>query len=406
VLVSKNGKIIHSKAYGKMSREYNLINTPDTKFFLASLSMIFTSAAIMKLSEEGKLLLSNNLSKYIPGYKRGNEITINDMLAQRSGIPAIGTGGNVNYDSITKFGHTTEKLISYFKDYELLYKPGAKYNHGRSDYILLAFIIEKITGKSFGQYLKDEIFTPLGMNNTGHYSGEKEIITNLAKGYAPKDLYEIESAYQIDWSSKTGHASIFSTTGDLQKFAQAALDNKLLKKESWNKIFTNYGDNVGYGWFITKHLNRDRFQMNGRSPGYSSYMGIYPQENLTVIMLSNNYISLPADIGKSIAASILNEPFEPLNLTNKALDASFAKKITGTYKFDEKFYRPNYELEISYKDGNMISTWGGLIPIDKGNKNFKEYILRTYWSSIRFIENEKGETIEMMYDSHKGIKIK
>lgn len=404
VLISQNGKILLSKSYGKMSREYNLNNQTNTKFFVASVSMIFTSAAIMKLHEEGKLLLNDPVSKFISDYKHGNNLTINDLLAQRSGIPAIGAGGNVDYDSITKFHHDIEKLISYFKDYELLFKPGSKYNHGRSDYILLAYIIEKITGKSFGQYLKEAIFDPLGMTNTGHCSSEKEMIQNLAKGYAPKGLYEVESAYQIDWSSKTGHGSIYSTAFDLYKFTQAALNNKLLSRESWIKIFTNYGDNVGYGWFITKHLNRDRFQMNGRSPGFSSYVGIYPKEGLTVIVLSNNYVSLPADVGKWLAALVLNEPFEKLNLTNKTVSADFAKKLTGTYKFDKNFYAPNAELKVRYENGNMISDWGGLIPIDKGDKNFKEFILRTYWSSVSFIANEQGEITQMKYDHHTGLK--
>jgi hypothetical protein len=217
-------------------------------------------------------------------------------------------------------------------------------------------------------------------------------------------LYDVESAYQIDWSSKTGHASIYSTTVDLEKFAQAALSNKLLSKESWNKIFTDHGDNVGYGWFISKHLNRDRFQMNGRSPGYSSYIGIYPQENLTVIILSNNSVSIPAVLGKPVAAIALKEPFEPLPLTNKKVDSNFAKKLTGTYRFDENFYRPNYELQVTYKDGNLTSEWGGFIPIDKGDTKFKDYILRAYWSSIRFIPNDKGDITEMMFDSHKGLK--
>jgi CubicO group peptidase (beta-lactamase class C family) len=406
VLISQNGKTVFSKAYGKMSREYNLNNNTDTKFFLASVSMIFTSAAILKLHEDKKLLLSDPISKYISGYKHGNNLTISDLLAQRSGIPAIGTGGNVNYDSITKFEHSIDALMSYFKDYNLLFEPGTKYNHGRSEYIFLAHIIEKISGKTFGQYLKDEIFYPLSMNNTGHYATEKDIIPNLAKGYAPKDLYDVVSAYQINWSSKTGHASIYSTTADLQMFTQAALEGKFLTKESWNKIFTDYGDNVGYGWFITKHLNRDRYQMNGRAPGFSSYVGIYPTENLTVIILSNSYVSLPADVGKSVAALILNEPFQPLNLTDKKLPADFAKKLAGTYKFDDKFYVPNAELEVKLENGNLLSTWGGLIPIDKGDKNFKEYILRAYWSSIHFIEDERGEIKKMKYDNHEGRKIK
>jgi CubicO group peptidase (beta-lactamase class C family) len=404
ILISKNGKTLLSKAYGKMNREYNLNNTPDTKFMLASVSMVFTSAAILKLNEKGKLLLQDPVSKYFPDYRHADKITIHDMLAQRSGIPAIGTGGKVNYDSITKFAHTTDKLYSYFKEYELLYKPGEKYNHGRSDYILLASIIEKVTGKPFGQYLQAEIFTPLAMHNSGHYTSDKQIIQNLAKGYAPKGLYELESADHLDWSSKTGHGSIYSTTKDLEKFAQAALENKLLTAASWNKIFTDYGDNVGYGWFIARHLNRDRFQMNGRSPGYSSYLGIYPKEKLTVIILSNNYISLPAGVGKSLSALALNEPFERVNITNKTVPAPFAKKLAGTYKFDQNFYVPNFELVVSYEDGHILTNWGGFIPIDKGDKNFKEFIARNFWSSIKFIQNEKGEFTQMMFDAHTGTK--
>jgi hypothetical protein len=115
---------------------------------------------------------------------------------------------------------------------------------------------------------------------------------------------------------------------------------------------------------------------------------------------------LPADVGKTIAALTLNESFERLNLTNKTVPASFGKMLSGTYKFDNNFYRPDYKLEVKYEDGNMITDWGGLIPIDKGDKNFKEFILRTYWSTIVFIEDEKGEITKMMFDHHQGIKIK
>jgi len=106
IVVSRNGRILVSQSFGKMSREYGLDNGPETKFYLASISMIFTSTAIMKLAEQGKLNLSDPLSKYITDYPRGSEITISQMLAQRSGIPPIGNNGKVNYDSITKFGHT------------------------------------------------------------------------------------------------------------------------------------------------------------------------------------------------------------------------------------------------------------------------------------------------------------
>ncbi|AMM52616.1 hypothetical protein TH61_17485 [Rufibacter sp. DG15C] len=406
VLISKDGKILFSKAYGPMSREYKLANTPDTKFFLASVSMPFTAVAIHKLQEAGKLSIKDPVSKFLPDYVYGSKLTVHDLLAQRSGIPAIGVNGKVDYDSLTKFDHSIEQLYTYFKNEELLFTPGTQYNHGRSDYILLAAIIEKVTGKGFGEYLKEAIFSPLGMQNTGHSSSEKEIIPNVAKGYAPTGLYEVESAYSISWSSKTGHASIYSTTTDLQKFTQAALDGKLLSPASWNALFTNYGDNVGYGWFVSKHLNRDRFQMNGRAPGYSAYAALYPKEKLSVIVLSNNYISLPADVGKSMAAIVFNEPFERLNLTTKPVPADYGQKLAGTYKFDKNFYRPDYELHLTYENGQLTSEWGGLIPIDKGDKHFKEFILRTYWSSITFVADERGQITKMLYDTHQGIKVK
>jgi CubicO group peptidase (beta-lactamase class C family) len=406
VLIAQQGQIIFSNAYGQMNRAYGIKNSAQTKFYLASVSMIFTSAAIMKLVEEKKLSLDDPLSKYLPDYKQGNRLTLHNLLSQRSGIPAIGDNRKVDYDSMTKFPHTPEKLISYIKDDSLLFAPDSKYNHGRSDYIILAYIIEKITGKSFGAYLKETIFGPLGMTNTGHSLGEKEIVSNLAAGYAPVGHYDVENAYQIDWTSKTGHGSIYSTAEDLNKFATAILNNKLLSKESWQKIFSDYGNGVGYAWFIRDHLDKKRVQMNGRSPGFSAYFGIYPDDKLVVIVLSNNYISLPPEIGKQLAAIAFKKPFTKTNISTAKLSAEQAGQLTGKYKFDDKFYVRNFEMEVSFKDGNLSCSWGALVPVDDGKKQFIKFIQRDYWSDVEFIEKSNGEIEAMMYDGQRGVKIK
>lgn len=406
VLISQNGEVVFSKAYGSMNRSYHIQNTTQTKFYLASVSMIFTSAAIMKLVEEKKVSLDDPLSKYLPGYKYGDNITLHHLMSQRSGIPAIGHNRKVDYDSITKFGHTTEQLIDYFKNDSLLFQPNAKYYHGRSDYILLAYIIEKVTGKSFGMYLKENLFDPLSMMNTGHSAGEKSIVPNLAVGYAPAGHYDVENAYQIDWTSKTGHGFVYATAEDLNKFAYAILDNKMLSQESWQKIFTDYGNRVGYGWFIRDHLDKKRYQMNGRSPGFSSYFGIYPEDKLVVIVLSNNYISLPYDLGQQLAALVNKMPYTKTNLSAAKLDRNQANRLIGKYKFDEKFYVPDAELEVMFEEGLLSSTWGALIPVDEGKPNFNKYILRSYWSDVEFVESDDGDIEAMMYDGFKGIKIK
>ena len=406
IFVSQNGKTIWSKAYGQMNKTYQLPNTVETKFYIASVSMIFTSAAIIKLTEEKKLSLDDPVSKYIPQLKNADRLTLHHLMSQRSGIPPIGQNKKVNYDSITKFGHSLEQLIAYFKDDELLFEPNSKYNHGRSDYILLAYIIEKVTGRSFGDYLKETIFDPLKMTNTGHSKGEKNIVLNLAAGYAPIGRYDVENADPIDWTSKTGHGSIYSTAEDLGKFANAILHNQLLTKESWDKIFTDYGNQVGYAWFIRPHLDKKRFQMNGRSPGFSSYIGIYPDDKLVVVMLSNNYIALPADLGREVAALALNKSATYTKLSLDKITATDASHIIGKYKFDDKFYVPNHLMDVRYKDGGLISDWGSFIPVNDGKRPFSKFILRDYWSALQFLQNSKGEVDTLIYDQHKGIRVK
>ena len=171
-------------------------------------------------------------------------------------------------------------------------------------------------------------------------------------------------------------------------------------------MFTDYGDQEGFAWFLKPEHNRDRVHMNGRFPGFSSDFAIYPKEKLVVVVLSNNYISVPSAMGTMIAEAVLGEKYEPLKLSDTKLNESFAKKLVGTYKFGEKFYQPNFALSVRYDNGYLVTPWGGFIPIDKGDKNFKEYILRPYWSSIRFVENSNGEITEMIFDEHKGTKIK
>jgi CubicO group peptidase (beta-lactamase class C family) len=406
ILIARNGNILLSKAYGPMNRSYNAPNTTQTKFYLASVSMIFTSAAIMKLVEEGKISLEDPLSKYLPNYKQAGRLTIQHLLSQRSGIPAIGDNKKVNYDSITKFPQSIEHLINFIVDDTLLFVPGSKYNHGRSDYIILAYIIEKVSGMPFGKYLSETIFKPLGMSGTGHSNGESEIVNNLAVGYAPLGNFDVENAYQIDWTSKTGHGSIYSTAEDMNKIAAAILNNSLLTKNSWQKIFEDYGNNVGYAWFIRGHLDKKRYQMNGRSPGFSSYIGIYPDDKLTVIVLSNNYISLPPDIGKQLAAIAFKAPYAKPNITVTKLTPEQGKSLAGKYRFDDKFYFKNFEMDVSYKDGNLSCTWGALIPTLENGVLSNKFIQRDYWSEVEFTKNSKGEIEAMMYDGFKGVKLK
>lgn len=405
VLIIKNGSTLFSESYGMMDEENQLKNSEKTKYILASASMIFTSAAIMKLVDEGKISTTDKLTRFFPDYKNGDQITIHHMLAQRSGIPAWDAGMSIA-NLKRKEPHTTAELIEYFKNDELLFEPGSDYSHGRSEYILLAAIIEKISEQPFEDYLKESIFEPLNIHNSGHYSSQMsdDDIPYLAIGYTEKGFTDVELAPKIHWSIKTGHASIYSTVQDMLKFADAVLNKELLSQESWNAILTNHGDNSGYGWYLNQKNNHKTYQMNGRSPGFSSYFGIYPEDNLIVIMLSNRYVSLPYFTGPKLAAAALGEPYETLKLTTQDVDRNFAERITGHYQMEPDFYRPNGIVKIKYNNGKMYSGSYPLIPVLGEQGTITGFVHRHYWSRLEFATDENGDT-QLNFDDFKGQKL-
>ncbi len=404
VLIVRDGSVLFSDAYGMMNEENGIENTSETKYFLASASMIFTSAAIMKLVDEGELSLSDRLSAFYPEVRNSDKISIHHMLAQRSGIPAWDAGlslANLNRNK----PHSIAELIKYFKDDQLLFEPGSSYSHGRSEYILLAGIIEKISGKTFREYLRESVFEPLGMHSSGHYSNETKVedISNLADGYTEKGFTDVTRAPEIHWSVKTGHASIYSTVGDMRKFAEAVLNKELLSEKSWRAILTDYGENAGYGWFLNPQKDHKRFQMNGRSPGFSSYFGIYPDDDLIVIMLSNRYVSLPFFVGPELAAAALGEEYEILNLSVEDVDRDLAKQISGHYKMGTDFYRPKGTVKIKYSNGKMYSGKYPLIPVLGQDGEITGFIHRHYWSRLEFSTDESGKTV-LSFDQFQGLK--
>ncbi len=404
VVVLQNDSILFQQSYGNSDEGHQLENNRNTKFMLASASMIFTSAAIMKLVDERRMSLADKVDNFFPEFKNGDRITVHHMLAQRSGIPAWDAGWaveNLNRDK----PHTTSQLMEYFEGDDLVFEPGSNYAHGRSEYILLAAIVEQVSGLPFGDYLEQAIFKPLGMHSSGHISNlmSASDIPNLANGYTEKGFTDVEPAPAIHWSVKTGHASIYSTVDDLARFAQAVLNRKLLSRQAWEQTLTDYGSHAGYGWFLNAHNNHTRYQVNGRSPGFASYFGIYPDDDLVVIMLSNRYVSLPYFVGPELAAAALGDSFEVLNLSIDNIPKELAKKYTGHYSMGANFYRPHGTVKIRYRNGRLYSGAYPLIPVMGENGDVIAFIHRHYWSRLEFGEDSRGGTI-LHFDDHRGTK--
>ncbi len=406
VFVKQKDSIVLSKPYGYADRESRTKTTVKSKFLIGSISAMFTAVAIMQLVEEGKLSVDDPLNKFIPKIANSEKITIHHLLTERSGLPRVVSQADGSYAKLTKTAHTLDALVDLIKELEPIAEPGAKYRHSGSSYILLAKVIELVSGASFGEYLEHKIFAPLGMTDTGHYGYDKvyDHIQDLAIGYEQEGVTGLKRAQQIHWSTKIGHASIYSTAHDLNAFAEAMMHKKLLTHDSWTKMTASYyGSSLGYGISSNRQDDRLRHYRSGSSPGFSCYFVVYPEEGLTVIMLSNIKIHIPYFNVPKIAAIVFGEDYEQLNLVSPTeVNYDLAREMLGTFQFDENFYNPNGTVTITYDHGMLLSDGAPLIPVVGQEGQIIKFINRQFWSRLEFVPDSLGNYSKLKFDNFMG----
>lgn len=391
ILIAKGGRVLLSKGYGMANFELNVPNAPQTKFHLGSVSKTFTAAAIMILQERGQLNVHDPLSKYIPDYPNGDRITLHHLLTNTSGVP------NVNnfpeYATQSKFPHTPSDLILMFKQKPLDFEPGTRgYTESNSNYNLLAYIIEKLSGQTYGEFLKQNIFEPLGLRDTNHDGDASVLIANKASGYVPVGATSVENAPYLDWSIKTGNGSIYSTVEDLLRWDRALYGEKILKKSSLQQMFTEQ-----YGWFYGKRLNRTVVRMNGRSPGFNSDFQRYVDDDVCIIVLANTYVPTASVIGSDLAKIVFGEPYEVPKLVKPVqVDAKELALYAGRYQFGPDFFVPRGVYAIEEKNGELLLVAPGanatLVP-----QSETEFFDRPFWSMIVFTKDTQGKVTHLIW---------
>ena len=396
ILIAKRAEVLLNKGYGMANCEWDIPNTPRTIFQIASVSKSFTAAAVMILEEEGLLSVDDPLARFIPDYPRGDEITIHHLLTHTSGIP------NVNdfpeYGQKSRFPNILEQIIGMFKNLPLEQEPGTGYCYSNSNYNVLAYIIEEISGERYGDFLRNHIFEPLGMENTGHPAKAETLLRNRAAGYAPTGIIGLEKAPFLDWTIKTGNGSLYSTSEDLYKWDRALYSEKILKKETLDRIFTPHVDSVGYGWFVRERSGRRVTAINGRSPGFASYLERYVDEDACIIILSNIYTAAPFSMIGGLSAILFGEEYTPLEPPRyENLENSLLAEYAGEYGFGPDFYRPGSRVTVESKDGQISFYWSEtyfypLLPLGKDT-----FLDRMFWATISFQRNETGEVTGLLW---------
>ncbi|HZM86088.1 MAG TPA: serine hydrolase domain-containing protein, partial [Blastocatellia bacterium] len=236
VLVADNGKVVYQKGLGLANMEWNIPNAPDTKFRLGSITKQFTSTLILQLVEQGKIKLDGKLTDYLPEYRKdtGDKVTIHNLLSHTSGIPSY-TSLPGFFQNVSRNPFTVDDFIKKYASGELEFEPGTKFVYDNSGYFLLGAIIEKVTGKPYEQVLKENIFDPLGMKNSG-YDRWGTILNKRATGYtrSPKGY---QTAAYLDMSIPYAAGSLYSTVEDLYLWDQALYGDKVLSAKSKELMF-------------------------------------------------------------------------------------------------------------------------------------------------------------------------
>ena len=403
VLVERHGHPILFTANGVAERSFGTRVTLDTKFHIASLSKPITSAAIGRLVDQGKLTYETKLESIVQGIPNGHRISIEQLLVHRSGLdsPDRDKGSSVWMAQ----AQTTDQLVERMRAMKPLYEPGEKYEYANANYWLLANIIEKVSGVPYGTFLKREIFDPLGMKDTAHRGDILRVVPKLAEGYQLDGPSGYRGGDRLDWTSKSGNGSIYSTAADLAKFYQALVGRKVLSPATTDRIL-GIGKKYGYAWFHRDPTTygRESVQYNGRSPGYGSYLEGFVNDDTFVIILSNLYTYAPTAMADGIANILWDKPYEnmrPIRLYPMT-DATL-RPFEGTYQFGPDFHVRNGKARLDGAADHLEMHWDAgdrvtmLLPIGP-NRFFDP----TFWATIEFVDI--GGHKEIRYQS-LGFKI-
>ena len=212
------------RSYGDANLEWKIPNSPTTKFRIGSVTKQFTAASILLLEERGKLKINDSIKKYIPNIPAAwDKITVFNLLTHTSGIPDY--AGFPNYDSDKVMPRTSEQLVAYFREKPLDFQPGEKYQYSNSGYVLLGYLIEIISGQSYKDFIEENIFKPLNMQNSGCDSNSA-IILYRASGYSTGPNGLLNAPY-IDMSNVFAVGNLYSTTLDLLRWERGLFAGKI-----------------------------------------------------------------------------------------------------------------------------------------------------------------------------------
>ncbi|MBN8789615.1 MAG: serine hydrolase [Terrimonas sp.] len=384
VMVAQNGVVIYKKAFGMANLELNVPTNDSMIFNIGSNTKQFTSVAILQLVEKGKLNLQDSLGRFIPFAPPAvNSITVQQLLSQTSGID------EKNEKNIKAFisGDKPENLV------RIDIAPGIKWEYNNTNYSILGYIIEKITGSTYTDYVVENIFKPAGMENS-YIDNEVSIIKNRASGYRNFKNRFLNSRI----SGKIGAAGgIQSTVNDLLKWNTALKSGILLKRETLQqaihpqKLLDGTITGYGFGWYLEELHGSPTWRHGGMVPGYTAETLYLPKEDVYIVILTNTEFSLIpiTALSRILAGMAIGKPYI---FENMPIDKAHLKKYVGLYENDL-----GEQLNIAERNGGLIFQRPNGAQYKLGYAGGNEFFLGVNFMRINFIPHANGKISSLKF---------
>lgn len=367
VLVSRQGRRIYEKSVGPASQAFDVPNRADTRFLVASVTKTFTAAGIALLQDQGKLKITDGLDLYLPDFAPARKIKLWHLLSHQSGL------ANPDYESIAARDVPPDELLAMIGAQPLLFEPGSDNRYSNAGYIVLARVIEKVSGQRFGDFLGQRIFSPLGMSASGVLrSGD--VVPRLAEGYVPGVGSAFLRPLPHDPSSLYGSGSVYSTAADLDRWL-TAIDR--------HELFDLTKQPYPFGWGKRTWFDKQVLVQSGITNGYCSIILTVPEEEMHVVVLMNLQSGFTGDEGKVLLGIVFGQPatLPARRAAAAAVSRAALERCSGLYLWGE----PKIPLHIQ-TDGEVLTLrWAdsaSVVPLTPLGET--EFFDRSSFGRIRF----------------------
>jgi CubicO group peptidase (beta-lactamase class C family) len=406
ILVARDGKVLVSRGYGMADIEWNVPNTAQSKFDIASVSKTFVATLVLMLQERGKLSAQDPICKYLDDCPDAwREVTIHHLLTHTSGI--------TNYTELPEqfemraLASFLPNALTRIRKMPLNFKPGEKWSYSNTGYSLLHNIVERVSGKSYDAFLREAILDPLKMTNTGVFEkpGIRHLIVkNRAVGYTD-GVGPLENAPWV-YPSYHGGIGMYSTVEDMYLWGQSFYTQRLLSKKTIDTAFTPVKNNYGYGWFVFNKAKHKFVMHGGGIPGYGLTFSLYPDDKVTIFVASNLDTAPTDQIHNDLAAMVFGEKYKPpptwtaVKVDPKIYDAYVGRYQSQNPKTPKWFItitKENDQLWNRLDDDPNAATMV-LRPLSETRFFNKMFVLY----EATFVKDDKGNVTSLIADGPWG----